>query len=229
MTMPCFKGEEARRVERSAPGPAYPNCLVEDAFKFLQRLQNNDKLESASANDLSDWERNCSEMIKGFQQAQWKEGIVLHQKDKDLCEQLHSAKAYIVNALTKRKEEEKLKEVEAREISKSLAATKAPTLSKDAKNIMDFLNFHETYKNLNPLARCMRIREGLPEAIKERVLNETDPDKILSLLKKLYMAEDVILPLARAEIQALPNSPPINSATEGKAYTCILNFINKLQ
>ena len=214
---------------RSAPRPAYPNCLVEDASKFIQRLQDNDKLESASANELSDWERNCSEMIKGFQQAQWKEGIVLHQKDKDLCEQLHSAKAYIVNALTKRKEEEKLKEVEAREISKSLAATKAPTLSKDAKNIMDFLNFHETYKNQNPLARCMRIREGLPEAIKERVLNETDPDKILSLLKRLYMAEDVILPLARAEIQALPNSPSVNSATEGKAYTCILNFINKLQ
>ena len=214
---------------RGAPRLAYPNCLVEDASKFLKKLQNNDKLGSASANELSDLERICSEMIKGFQQVQWKEGITLHPDDKDLCEKLHNAKTYIVNVLTKRKEEEKLKEVEAREISKSLAATKAPTLSKDAKNIMDFLNFHDTYKNQNPLARCMRIREGLPEAIKERVLNETDPDKILSLLKKLYMAEDVILPLARAEIQALQNSPPINSVTEGKAYTCILNFINKLQ
>ena len=43
------------------------------------------------------------------------------------------------------------------------------------------------------------------------------------------MAEDVILPLARAEIQALPNAPAVNSAQEGKAYACILSFVTKLQ
>ena len=198
----------AERVHADRPAPSYPHCLVTDASKLLIRLQKYDKLECAGTKQLEDFERTCIEMLKEFQQVQW---------------------TYLGELLTKRKEEDKLKEVEQREISKSIAATKAPILDKDARNIMQFLDYHDTYKSANPLARCMKIREGLPDALKERVINETNPDSILSLLRRLYMAEDVILPLARAEIQALPNAPAVNSAQEGKAYACILSFVTKLQ
>ena len=219
----------AERVHADRPAPSYPHCLVTDASKLLIRLQKYDKLECAGTKQLEDFERTCIEMLKEFQQVQWKGGVVLHTKDQDLQVQLQTAKTYLGELLTKRKEEDKLKEVEQREISKSIAATKAPILDKDARNIMQFLDYHDTYKSANPLARCMKIREGLPDALKERVINETNPDSILSLLRRLYMAEDVILPLARAEIQALPNAPAVNSAQEGKAYACILSFVTKLQ
>ena len=94
-------------------------------------------------------------MLKEFQQVQWKGGVVLHTKDQDLQVQLQTAKTYLGELLTKRKEEDKLKEVEQREISKSIAATKAPILDKDARNIMQFLDYHDTYKSANPLARCI--------------------------------------------------------------------------
>ena len=56
-------------------------------------------------------------MLKEFQQVQWKGGVVLHTKDQDLQVQLQTTKTYLGELLTKRKEEDKLKEVEQREIS----------------------------------------------------------------------------------------------------------------
>ena len=85
------------------PAPSYPHCLVTDASKLLIRLQKYDKLECAGTKQLEDFERTCIDMLKEFQQVQWKGGVVLHTKDQDLQAQLQTAKTYLGELLTKRR------------------------------------------------------------------------------------------------------------------------------
>ena len=93
----------AERVHADRPAPSYPHCLVTDASKLLIRLQKYDKLECAGTKQLEDFERTCIEMLKEFQQVQWKGGVVLHTKDQDLQVQLQTAKTYLGELLTKRR------------------------------------------------------------------------------------------------------------------------------
>ena len=116
----------AERVHADRPAPSYPHCLVTDASKLLIRLQKYDKLECAGTKQLEDFERTCIEMLKEFQQVQWKGGVVLHTKGQDLQAQLQTTKTYLGELLTKRKEEFKLKEVEQRRLVRALLLQRLP-------------------------------------------------------------------------------------------------------
>jgi len=67
----------------------------------------------------------------------------------------------------------------------------------------------------------IKIKEGLPKSLKTRVHNVTDPQEIIELLSSLYLAEDVLIPLARKEVEKQRCSPPIHSSQEAAAYSSI--------
>ena len=136
----------------------------------------------------------------------------------------------MVEVISQKKGEQRVKDIEAREISKTMSSIPAVKLEKDGKNIMAFIEFHEQFKFANKVHRSLKIKHGLlNEQLKERLQHESDPEAMLTLIKKMYLAEDIILPKSRAQIEALKLSPPVGSKEEGAAYSEILGFISKLK
>ena len=109
------------------------------------------------------------------------------------------------------------------------ARAKAPTLSASGREIQAFLEFHQNFKHANSLSRALKLKEGMAEELKERFVHEVDPEKILSVLRGMFLAQDVLLPLSRQNIVQLPNCPPVGTKQELKAYSEILGFVAKLE
>ena len=136
---------------------------------------------------------------------------------------------YIQEINKKNLSESKKQDIEKRELSRNMAGAKAPTLLDTGENIQDFIDYHLTLKAANQLARSIKIKEGLPKSKKKnRVLNVTHPHEIIVLLSSLYLAEDVLIPLARKEVEKQMCSPPTHSSQEAAAYSSIFGFIQKL-
>ena len=114
-------------------------------------------------------------------------------------------------------------------MSKSLSFAKAPTLSSGGQEIQAFLEFHENFKHGNALQRELKLKEGLAEDLKQRFQHQIDLEKIISILKSMFLAQDVLLPLSRQEVLDLPNHPPVGTKQELKAYTTVLGFVSKLE
>jgi hypothetical protein len=207
----------------------YPKILLDDANKLVCSLQNKTNLDSMTLQYLELQEKSCSEIVKQIQHQQWRENVVLLPSDKQVLESVQGATNYLTEVIKKKKDAEKLKDIENREISKSISMAKPPTLAKDAQNIEAFLEFHSTFSSANSLHRCLKIREGLPAELKERVAHEVDPDKIINLLKKMFLAEDVLIPVCRQAIVDLKNSPAVGGPVEAKAFSAILTFVTRLQ
>ena len=202
--------------------------VIRDAHSFLNTMERvNLKQESMQA--LESHQRTSIDINRELQQLQWKSGVTLSTGERDLQQNIQSTTTYIAEIIKNKQDIQKVQDIEQRELSKSISSAKAPHLDKQGKNIQAFLEFHMTFKKANPLSRCIKLREGLHDDLKQRVLHETDPEAILSLLKKMYLAEDVLLPLSRQEIADLKSTPVVNSKDEAKAYSIILGFITKLQ
>ena len=213
------KGDETASITRN---------VIRDAHNFLN-LMESVNLKQQSMQALESHQRTSIDINRELQQLQWKSGVTLSKEEKELQQNIQSTTTYIAEIIKNKQDVQKVQDIEQRELSKSISSAKAPHLDKQGKNIQAFLEFHMTFKKANPLSRCIKLREGLHDDLKQRVLHETDPEAILSLLKKMYLAEDVLLPLARQEIADLKSTPVVNSKDEAKAYSIILGFITKLQ
>ena len=202
--------------------------VIKDAHSFLN-LMESVNLKQQSMQALESHQRTSIDINRELQQLQWKSGVTLSKEERELQQNVQSTTTYIAEIIKNKQDIQKVQDIEQRELSKSISSAKAPHLDKQGKNIQAFLEFHMTFKKANPLSRCIKLREGLHDDLKQRVLHETDPEAILSLLKKMYLAEDVLLPMSRQEIADLKSTPVVNSKDEAKAYSIILGFITKLQ
>ena len=213
------RGDETASITRN---------VIRDAQGFLNAIESIN-LKQQTMQALESYHRNSIDINRELQQLQWKSGVTLSIEDRQLQQNIQSTTTYIAEIIKTKQDIQKVQDIEQRELSKSISSAKAPHLDKQGKNIQAFLEFHTTFKKANPLSRCIKLREGLNDDLKQRVLHETDPEAILSLLRKMYLAEDVLLPLSRQEIADLKSTPVVNSKDEAKAYSIILGFITKLQ
>ena len=224
-----FPGESAPRPN-FAQKPAYPKVLLEDAEKLIQTIRSVQDTKSMTLGELEALDKSTYSIMQALQTCQWQQGVLLSPHDKDIENYLKEAKSFLVEAISEKKGEQRIKDLEAREISKTMSSIPAVKLDKEGKNVMAFMEFHEQFKSVNKLHRSLKIKNGLlNEQLKERLQHESDPEEMLNLIKKLYLAEDIILPKARAQIEALKQSPSVNTKEEGYAYSEILGFISKLK
>ena len=191
------RGDETASITRN---------VIRDAHSFLNSMESVN-LKQQSTQALESYHRTSIDINRELQQLQWKSGVTLTTEERELQQNIQSTTTYIAEIIKNKQDIQKVQDIEQRELSKSISTAKAPYLDKQGKNIQAFLEFHMTFKKANPLSRCIKLREGLHDDLKQRVLHETDPEAILSLLKKMYLAEDVLLPLSRQEIADLRSSP----------------------
>ena len=203
----------------------YPVQLFRDADNFCLKIIDNEYREIHILEELA---AEANNILKEIQHNVWKNNIPLSDTDSHIKIKLQNAKLYLMKLIKQNQSETKKKDVESRELSRNMAGAKAPTLLDTGENIQEFIDYHLTFKAANPLARSIKIKEGLPKGLKTRVLNVTDPQEIIELLSSLYLAEDVLIPLARKEVEKQRCSPPIHSSQEAAAYSSIFGFIQKL-
>ena len=177
---------------------------------------------------LEELAAEANNILKEIQHNVWKNNITLSDTDSNIKIRLQNAKLYLMKLITQNQSESKKQDVESRELSRNMAGAKAPTLLDTGENIQEFIDYHLTFKAANPLARSIKIKEDLPKSLKTRILNVTDPQEIIELLSSLYLAEDVLIPLARKEVEKQKCSPPIHSPQEAASYSSIFGFIQKL-
>ena len=212
----------------SPPSPPYPAHIVADAETFLVQVQTLE-FKTASPQVLDQLHKSGGDISRELQQCLWRSGLSLKREDKAIQDNLKIALMHLAGAVKEKSDEQKLKEIEQRELSKSISSAKAPTLSASGREIQAYLEFHENFRGANSLARALKLREGMVDELKERFVHEVDPEKILSMLKNMFLAQDVLLPLSRQNLVQLPNCPPVGTKQELKAYSEILGFVAKLE
>ena len=219
----------ASPAQSSGPSIAlYPHSLIEDAEMIVHKYCETQSIKETSIHELNIATQKCEKVSHQLQQLLWS-GLILRPSHRHVMDELSTTQAHISEALHIKKEAAKAKDIETRELSKAISSAKPVILAKDSSNILQFLQYHSTFSSANPLQRCLRLREALPEELRQRVLFEDDPDKILKFLKDMFLSEDFMLPLARAELTSLPLHPPVNSQQEKNAFTTILSFVLKLE
>ena len=226
---PPGQGQPAPRPN-FAPKPGYPHVLLEDAEKLIQTMKSVQDTKSMTLGELEALDKSAYSIMQVLQSCQWQHGVLLNPQDKEIEIELKDSKSCLVKAISEQKGEQRIKDLEAREISKTMSSIPAVKLDKEGKNVMAFIEFHEQFKSVNKLHRSLKIKNGLlNEQLRERLQHESEPQEMLDLIKKLYLAEDIILPKARSQIEALKQSPSVGSKEEGIAYSEILGFISKLK
>ena len=209
---------------------AYPTVLLEDADQLVLSIRNLHDIKTVSLSELESLDKTAQSITQALQTAQWQKGVILKSQHKELEVYLKESKSFLAEAISEKKAQLKLKDIEAREISKTLSTTPDVKLDKQGENVLAFIEYHDQFKSVNKLQRSLKIKSGLLNTqLKERVQHESNPEVIIELIKKLYLAEDIVIPKARAQIESLKSSPPINSRDEGAAYSEILGFISKLK
>ena len=208
--------------------PTYPAHIIVDAETFILQVQTLD-FKTASQQILDQLHKSGVDISRELQQHLWRTGVSLKREDKKVQEDLKVVLMHLAKALKEKVDEQKLKEIEQRELSKAISSAKAPTLSASGREIQAFLEFHQNFKHANSLSRALKLKEGMAEELKERFVHEVDPEKILSVLRGMFLAQDVLLPLSRQNIVQLPNCPPVGTKQELKAYSEILGFVAKLE
>ena len=206
----------------------YPDNLVADGKRWLHEVSGKD-LENCSLTNIESTLRMGTDLLRELKQYQWRHCITLKSEDQNVEGDMRVFANHLAEVIKENQEAQKIKDIEARELSKSITAAKPPFLDSNGNNVQNWLAFHNNFKQANGLSRCIRIRESIPAELKERVIHETDPEKILELVKRMYLCEDVLFPLAKKSLEILPDNVPINSKQEGKAFTTIMNFVAKLE
>ena len=219
---------------RSVPGstssstPLYPSNIIIDAQQWLRQLNEID-LDSCSQEALQMQLQRGSEAAKELRQFLWRNGVILKTEHMALPEDLLTQTTHLAELVKERVDEQRRKELETRELSRSITAAKPPVLDSSGENVQAWLLYHKNFSSANVHSRTLKLKEGLSSELKERVLHEEDPDKIIQLVKKMYLSEDILVPLGRQKLVMLPDNPGINTSQEQKAFTVILNFVSMLE
>ena len=221
----------AGAFEKSTPAsskPAYPVQLLKDAKEFLGLIKTLDADDDVPVYMLEDMLSKASVYIQQIQDFQWKHEISLTTEHLALLEDLKVKKPALAGFIKIQNERKRKREIEERELARTLQVAKPVELLATGANISNWLFYHEQFRPATTMARVLKIKETLPKDLLSRVNNELDPDTILSLMKSLFLCEDYLIPLARKEIEKCANCPKPNSPEERKSYTAIWNLIQRL-
>ena len=217
----------------SAPPPPtssspYPRALLNDARDLCDELVHLTDLQNQPVHILEDYLDKISTAIKELQRFQW-QGSSLVAGDEAVLKRMSTMKPILAGYIKDQKEAVRNTEYQSREISRNIAITNPPKLAENGSNVIEWLDYMNSFAKANPLSRCIKIKENVSASLQKRILNITDPEEMLEIIRKLYAASDVLVPNSLADVQALKNSPPINSSQEASSYAAIFSLIQKLK
>ena len=121
-------GAGAGAVPLVPPPPPYPDHILSDSRAFVLQAQDID-FQRASQHVIDQVHKTGCEIAKELQQYLWRTGKVLKREDKEIQNNVKLSLMHLSSALKDLGDEQKRKDIEQRELSKSLSFAKAPTLS----------------------------------------------------------------------------------------------------
>ena len=212
----------------STSSSPYPHALLNDARELCDELFHLTDLQSQPVHILEDYFDKISTAIKEVQRFQW-QGSSLVPGDEAVLKRMATLKPILAGYIKDQKETVRNTENQNREISRNIAITNPPKLAENGSNVIEWLDYMNSFAKANPLSRCIKIKENVSASLQKRILNITNPDEMLEIIKKLYAASDVLVPNSLADVQTLKSSPPINSSQEASSYAAIFSLIQKLK
>ena len=212
----------------SSPSSPYPRALLNDARALCDELVHLADLQGQPVHILEDYFDKISTAIKEIQKFQW-QGSSLVAGDEAVLKRMSTMKPILAGYMKDQKEAVRNTEYQSREISRNIAITNPPKLADNGSNVIEWLDYMNSFAKANPLSRCIKIKENVSASLQKRILNITDPEEMLDIIRKLYAASDVLVPNSLADVQALKSSPPINSSQEASSYAAIFSLIQKLK
>ena len=218
--------EEARRPD-PAP-PLYPSSLLADATCLNEDILIQPDLRNQESFTIQDYFDRVQICIKEIQRHKW-QGVILSHEDEEVFSSLVSLRPMLSGYITEQKQRQRQDEAREREVGRNVTMTSAPKLDDDGGQIQEFLQFHKVFSSASPLARTLKIKQGLSKNLAIRCQNMVDPDEILDLLTSLYLQEDILVPKIIFSVQQLKNAPPVNSKSEAENLCGINALITKLK
>ena len=116
----------------------------------------------------------------------WRNGVILKTEHIALPEDLLTQTTHLAELVKERVDEQRRKELETRELSRSITAAKPPVLDSSGENVQAWLLYHKNFSSANVHSRTLKLKEGLSSELKERVLHEEDPDKTRPSKMEVY-------------------------------------------
>ena len=220
--------EEVHRPDHPPGAPLYPSSLLADAAILNDDIVIQPDLRSQEVFIIQDYLDRVQICIKEIQRYKW-QGLVLSPADEEVFASLSSLRPILCGYITEHKQRQRNEEAREREIARNVTMTSAPKLDDDGTQIQEFLQFHKVFSSASPLARSLKIKQGLSKNLAIRCQNMIDPDEILQLLSSLYLQEDILVPKILFAVQQLKSSPPVNSKTEAENFCGINSLITKLK
>ena len=208
--------------------PLYPAKLLRDAKDFQRKISSEELDEETPLYLFEDWMTKTTVYIQQIQEFEWKHEISLSSEHAILLEELKALKTNMAGLIKSRNESKRKREVEERELARTLQVSKPVDLLPNGANISNWLFYHDQFKSCSKMSRVLKIKETLPKELLPRVQNELCPDTILKLLKSIYLSEDYLIPLSRREVEKQKNFPKPNSPEEKKSFVAIWGLIQRL-
>ena len=220
--------EEVPRPDHHPGPPLYPSSLLADAAVLNDDILIQPDLRNQELFTIQDYLDRVQICIKEIQRYKW-QGIVLAHTDEEVLSSLSSLRPMLSGYISEQKQRLRNEEAREREVGRNVTMTSAPKLDDDGTQIQEFLQFHKVFTSATPLARSLKIKQGLSKNLAIRCQNMVDPDEILQLLSSLYLQEDILVPKILFAVQQLKGSPPVNSKSEAENLCGINGFITKLK
>ena len=208
--------------------PTYPDKLLRDAKGFHRMLSAEEVNEETPVYLLEDWVAKIVVYVEQIQEFQWQHEVTLSTEHASLLEALEATKTNLAGIIKARSESKRKREVEERELARTLQVSKPVELLATGANISNWLFYHDQFKTCSKMSRVLKIKETLPKELLPRVQNELCPDTILKLFKSIYLSEDYLIPLSRKEVEKQKNFPKPNSPEEKKSFIAIWGLIQRL-
>ena len=222
-------GGDREQVPRPDPEPIpYPSSLLADAAVLNDDIVIQPDLRSQEMFIIQDYLDRVQICIKEIQRYKW-QGVVLAHTDEEVFSSLTSLRPMLSGYISEQKQRVRNEEAREREVGRNVTMTSAPKLDDEGTQIQEFLQFHKVFSSASPLARSLKIKQGLSKNLAIRCQNMVDPDEILQLLSSLFLQEDILLPKIVFAVQQLKSSPPVNSKIEAENLCGINGLITKLK
>ena len=220
--------EEVHRHGHPPGPPLYPSSLLADAASLNEDILLQPDLRNQELFTIQDYLDRVQICIKEVQRHKW-QGVVLAHTDEEIFSSLTSLRPMLSGYISEQKQRLRNEEAREREVGRNVTMTSAPKLDDEGTQIQEFLQFHKVFSSASPLARSLKIKQGLSKNLAIRCQNMVDPDEILQLLSSLYLQEDILVPKILFAVQQLKSSPPVNSKTEAENFCGINSLITKLK
>ena len=208
--------------------PLYPAKLLRDAKDFHRTVSSEELGDETPVYLLEDWMTKTTVYIQQIQEFEWKHEISLSSEHAILLEELKAIKTNMAGLIKSQNESKRKREVEERELARTLQVSKPVELLATGANISNWLFYHDQFKSCSKMSRVLKIKETLPKELLPRVQNELCPDTILKHLKSTFLSEDYLIPLSRREVERQKNFPKPNSPEERKSFVAIWGLIQRL-